>query len=238
MLKAELNVESSSTISPAGDSVFKTMLANQQKWQVNNRDWPFMKKRLDIAMVVGTRFYAVPTVTLTDGNSTTYTVDAIDFERPVTVKVKQGNVWMIDPVQYGINETEFTAFDSEAGTPITNTLVLRWDLVSTSQSASQIEVWPVPNAAQTLRFVGNRPLNPLVADADTADLDDLMLVYFTAAEYLTSIKSADAAAKLAKATARINQLTGSFSRKDERFILGNTHGQGETYYNIPRVTHA
>ena len=233
MFKAEIGTELSAAIAPGGDSIYQTALANQQKWLVNTYDWPFMKKRLDIALVAATRYYAIPTVTLTDADGGNSVVDTLNFERPVDVKVKQNTIWITDPVDFGISEEQFQQTDSDTSTQLDP--VTRWDFDNTTSSL-RFEVWPIPQSAQTLRFVGQRPLNPLVADDDPADLDDLLIVYFTAAEFLARAKQGDAPAKLSKANARMNQLRGSSQSPNNRFILGGGTVT-QTYTNRPRVFH-
>jgi hypothetical protein len=237
MFKAEVGADIDSAVAPGGDSVTSVILANEQKWLVNTFDWSFMKKRLDIALTTGTRYYAVPTVTLTDGNGATYVVDAINFEVQPAVKVKWGAIWITDPVKFGINEIQFQSYDSDAARQVDP--VTRWDW-DNSTAALRIEVWPTPNSAQTLRFVGQRPLNPLVADTDTADLDDLLIVYYAAAKFLARAKQDDAVGMIKKAEARMNQLRGSQQSIDNgRFILGggSDNARERLYNNRPRVFH-
>jgi hypothetical protein len=223
MLKAELRVEPSSSVAPGGDTVFKTLLATQQKWLVDEYDFPFLKKRVDIALTSGTRYYDIPTVVV--GGAT---VPAINFDARVSAKVKLNNTWMFNDLPFGIDEQELVAFDSDQN--VTSGLVLRWDFVATSQTGTQIEVWPEPNQAQTLRFVGNRPLNPLLVDADTADLDDMLLVFFTAAQYLTGVKGADAEAMLVKFQKRLTQVIGKLPKRNERFVMGGDARSERHYY--------
>lgn len=78
-----------------------------------------------------------------------------------------------------------------------------WDVLD-NDGSPQIEFWPVP-ASNDLRamFVGKRDLNPLVEDTDAADLDDLTIVFFAAAELLAGKGDQGAELKLRKAQARL-----------------------------------
>jgi hypothetical protein len=58
--------------------------------------------------------------------------------------------------------------------------------------ASLFELWPIPQTPQTIRFRGERSLNPLAQDTDTADLDDILLIKGVAAQELARRESADA----------------------------------------------
>lgn len=229
MFKAEIRVDPSSSIAPGGDEMFKVLLATQQKWLVDEYDFPHLKKRLDIPLVNGTRYYDIPTVVLSDAS----VVPALNFQGRVSAKLNLGGIWLMDDLPFDVDERELVAFNSDTG--VTSGVVLRWNLVATAQDKTQIEVWPVPNQAQTLRIVGNRPLNPLTLDTHTADIDDLLLVFFTAAEYLTGTNSPDAEAKLAKFQKRLTQVIGKLPKRNDRFVLGGDARQERRFYNRPVV---
>jgi hypothetical protein len=89
----------------------------------------------------------------------------------------------------------------------------------------QFEIWPINVQGQSIRFTGQRALDPLAAGTDTADLDDLMLVLFVAADILARSKQADAKLKLDAATLRLAQQRGGYPTKPKGLIIGNT---GET----------
>ncbi len=220
MFKAEVRVDSSSSVAPGGDDMFKALLSTQQKWLVDEYDFPFMKTRADVPLVAGTRYYNIPAT--------------INLDARVKANIKLNGQWMMEGLPFGIDEHEFAGgFDSDAG--VTGSIVLRWDLIATAPNTTQVEVWPIPNQAQTLRFVGSRPLNPLTDDAHTADIDDLILVFFTAAEYLTGVKGADAQAKLAKFQKRMTQIIGKLPKRNERFVMGGDANSQRRYYNRPTV---
>jgi hypothetical protein len=78
-----------------------------------------------------------------------------------------------------------------------------------------IEIWPISNINGDdatlegyLRFIGIRNLNPLVEDADRADLDDRMLALYVAAKKLAASGAKDAKLKLDEANARYARLRG------------------------------
>lgn len=230
MFKAEIRAELSSGIAPGGDDMFKVVLSNQQKWLVNEYEFPHLKKRIDIPLLAGTRYYDFPTVVLSDAT----VVPALNFDGRVNAKLNLNGTWILDDLPFGIDEKEFAGgFNSDAN--ITGGVVLRWDYAATAQNKTQIEVWPIPNQVQTLRIVGSRPLNPLAADGDTADIDDLLLVFFAAAEYLTGVGGKDAEAKLAKFEKRRTQIIGKLPKRDERFVIGGDARTERRYYNRPVV---
>lgn len=61
-----------------------------------------------------------------------------------------------------------------------------------SLPASIFELWPIPQTPQTIRFRGERSLNPLALDTDMADLDDILLIKGVAAQELARRESPDA----------------------------------------------
>jgi len=82
------------------------------------------------------------------------------------------------------------------------------------------EIWPIPASSQTVRFTGQRNISPLIADTDTADLDDLMIVLFSAAEILTRNKQQDAPLKLQKAQSRLNYVRAAYPRRTSHVVFG------------------
>jgi hypothetical protein len=66
---------------------------------------------------------------------------------------------------------------------------------------------------------GTRNLNPLVDDADQADLDDRLITLFVSAELLAKQKSDDARAKLSMAQRLYDKLKANNS-KIRRFRMG------------------
>jgi hypothetical protein len=71
-----------------------------------------------------------------------------------------------------------------------------------------------------LQFIGKRKLGNLVANEDTADLDDRLIVLFAAAEILANQKSEDAQAKLSLANERYARLKGRSKGGSRDAILG------------------
>ena len=65
-------------------------------------------------------------------------------------------------------------------------------LAPSSLPTSTFELWPIPQTPQTIRFRGERSLNPLALDTDQADLDDILLIKGVAAQELARRESADA----------------------------------------------
>lgn len=113
-----------------------------------------------------------------------------------------------------------TALDNSLGTqqPPTNS----------NAEATVMEIWPIPVSAQTVRFTMQRLLNPLIADTDTADLDDIMLTLFVAAEMLQRRKQEDAQLKLTMANAQLYSVRANYPRRTRKVLL---NGRREGDYN-------
>lgn len=179
------------------------LIQRTQRRLWNDYDWPFLKIKRSIEVQAGQRYYDIP--------------DDLTFERIRFMEFKYGNNWI--PVQYGINRSHYNQFDSDQG--IRSWPVERYD----AYENNQLEVWPIPslNANSTtldgmIRVWGIRNLSPLIAESDTADLDDQLLVLYAAGELLTRQKQADAQAKLAQAQAHYQRLKAR-SAKTETFVI-------------------
>ena len=92
---------------------------------------------------------------------------------------------------------------------------MRW-----TGSKTQIEVWPLPASAQTLRVVGIRELRSLISNSDVADLDDQMIVLFAAAKILKAKKAEDWEDTLSAANSRRIKMRGRTKGASKMTIYG------------------
>ena len=220
MLKATLGENSGTNV--AGDSALKVLLSNEQKWLAGQWDWSFMEHRWPKVIPVGTRFIALPTTTATNvdgasGGDLGFTA-AINFDRPVTVETYYNGIWY--PVENGINSTEFNYLE---GTTDVTDPIRKWRLASNtseSSNADQIEVWPLPVTEQTLRFTGQRQLLTLSSGSDKADLDDMLLVFMTAAKLAARRKLPDASLIASQAQERLRQVRAMYPKREVRLVFG------------------
>lgn len=211
MLKAEIGDNSGTNAN--ADATLNVLLSNMQKWLATEYNWPFLERRWDKIAPVNTQFLTFPTA---DDNTDNI---AINLERPVLVEVFWNNVYQ--PVQYGIGEDEYNTLDfalQQQSDP-----VQKWRAATNPNEPTNpntFEVWPVPVTQQTIRFTGQRAVQTLAADSDTADLDDMLLVMGVAAERLTRFKQADAQLKLAKYQRRLAEIRAAYPTRDSTRILG------------------
>ncbi len=111
--------------------------------------------------------------------------------------------------------------------------VRKWDILEEidfkGAAVIKIEVWPVPSTADTLYFVGKRSLSVLTADADTADLDDALIVRTVAAELTARENKRDSEAHSAAAQTRFTKLKSRQNAGTLPFsMLGPTAGSPDT----------
>lgn len=209
-LKAELR--DTQETNSAVDVEYNYALANRQKDLAFAYDWSFLEHRWDLACAAASRYLNVPTA---DDRGATV---SINFERPVKVE-RLFNTYY-NPVDYGISSEQYN-FRNGVTQPLDP--IMRWQLVTNvneAASPNQIEIWPVPSTAQTLRFTGQRDLLALTDDTKTADLDDLLIVYLVAADYLAMRKQENAPLVLRKANERLVKLRAGYPSDCKTIVFG------------------
>ena len=230
LLKAEIS-EAQET-NTAADTEFNYALANKQKDLANGFDWPFLRDKWDKAVVAGDRYVDLPTSNIRGIAST------INFERPVQV-FRYYNA-KYEELEYGIGTCELNNWNSDLDER--NDPVRRWELDTNSgdtSNADEFEIWPIPAAGQTIRFVGQRAVRALAADADVADLDDMLLVYFVAADYLARREQTNAPLMLGKAQAHLIKLRAGYPTDTDPIVFGkNTRLPRRLVRTVPIIATA
>ena|SRR5208337_2064596 len=218
-LKAEVGYAAGANV--VSDITLAQLLDQQQKWLATEHDWPFLKERWDVQVAPNIRYPALPTV----DDLGTVSVP-IDFERPVQVSRFYNNYW--DDVDYGITDQDYNYVNSDQNVVLDP--IQKWEM----SDEGNFEVWPIPATQQTVRFNGQRLPGSLVSYAGQVptmgalstllDLDDMMVVYFTAVEVLTDLGNPKAQLKLAKAMQRFSQCRGNNPKLDKIRTLGGSPG--------------
>lgn len=85
---------------------------------------------------------------------------------------------------------------------------------SSSAEVTMFEIWPMNQTVQTMRFTGQRALSPLVLDTDTADLDDLLIVWSAALQPQLRNKLADAQYTATQLQQRMAKLRSDLPSRD------------------------
>jgi hypothetical protein len=170
------------------------LLQRTQKWLWEDFDWPTLRVERWIQVQAGQRYYAPPA--------------DMNIDRIQKVELKDGGRFI--PIVAGIDIEHYATYDPElderAYPP------RRWRI----SENEDIELWPIPdtNADDDTRegyvkLTGIRNLSTFVAETDTADLDDQLIVLFAAAEELAAIGAKDAELKRVAARARYDKLRGA-----------------------------
>lgn len=150
-------------------------------------DWPHLRVRRSEALKHGERYYSFPA--------------DLDFNRVEAVELLpvDGGRWRA--LCYGIDAALYNRINSDRGA--TGDYPRHWQVYENRQ----YEVWPVPSHdGDRLRLTGIAEPAALTADAERMDLDDDMVVLYTAAEWLARQKSPDAEIKLQQAADFYNTL--------------------------------
>lgn len=188
----------------------KVILQRTQETLYEEYEWPHLRVQKTLSLSAGQRYYDLPS--------------GLNFDRIQQVKLRYGSVYV--DLDRGIDFDDYSAYDSNAGTPVRSFPTQKWDIRDTG-SGEQIEVWPIPNTSATVYMFGTKTLGNLIQDSDTADLDDRLIVLFAAAEILARQKSNDAKMKLSQAERRLAQLrkNSQSGSKTVQVGLGNRDRQ-------------
>ena len=204
-VRAEAGHSLQANLGTAMREVLVKVLQRQQRRLWEDYDWTFLRVDRDVEVQAGQRYYDIPT--------------DLTLERIEKVQFKYGDRWI--PMHHGIHREHLDQHDSDKG--IRSFPVERW----AEHENDQVEFWPIPSqngslaqSSDIVRFTGIRRLRPLVAESDRADLDDTLLVLYSAAEILAREKSADAGLKLQLAEKHYARLKARNSKSDT-FTLSN-----------------
>jgi hypothetical protein len=159
--RAEISVSLDRTSSQNSLDIHKYAIRNAQKFLYETWDWPMLNIYRDVVLNAGQRLYDFP--------------DQIEYEGVRKVWTKWGAEWV--PVEFGIRPEDYNAFDEGSRSDP----VMRWDV----REGTQIEVWPTPSSAGSLRMSGKMSLLPLVNENDRSTLDDHLIVLFAAWKWLS-----------------------------------------------------
>jgi hypothetical protein len=170
----------------------KYLLARTQEELWTAFVWPDLRTRTHITLTAGQYIYPYPATTSFDMIRETYH----------SLSPGSGNPsW--DGVSYGIGEDYINADGSNTNRADP---VQAWDV----ETAESFRVYPTPDTSGgSLRFVGQKPLAPFIADSDTSTLDATTIVLFTAADLLARAKAEDAPTKMQKAQRHLLKLLGN-----------------------------
>lgn len=209
-LRAETNRSQNVNIGVGELDNLKELLRRNQELLYEEHDWPHMEVERSISLAAGQRYYDFPS--------------DLDYERIEEIAFKYAGAYV--DLTRGISLKDYSKFDSNAATPERSSPAVKWDIRHTG-TTEQFEIWPIPNEAGTVYLRGIKTLNPLVDETDRAELDDRLIVLFSAAELLARSNSGDAKAKAEQANKRMDKLkmTSMTQARTVRMGLGDDRGQ-------------
>jgi hypothetical protein len=199
-LRRELRAETGTSLNPAqgaqAQSTLDIIIARQQRELWDAYNWQHLKIFEDMPLAEGQSRYDYPA--------------AMGFDQIAQLLISSGEGAAWQPLAYGIQAHMIQRGAVQLGTPV------RWrNVVSIDTSGptpvtdpiGQLELLPTPDSDDmVLRFAGQAPLSPLVADNDTCIIDSKAIVLFAAAEMLATQKSEAAPMKLQKAQNYLRKL--------------------------------
>lgn len=205
MLRAEIGDSTNPALGTDQLPAYQQKLRRWQEALYLDNNWQHMFSRSDKVVEAGQRYVDIPA--------------GIDMERLTKAQVRWNDYWV--DIRHGITGDDYSVYDSDANERMDP--IQRWQILDVSGDL-QFEVWPLPATEATIRFEGYRRLSPLIANDDTADLDDNLIVLFAAAEILArqGAKEADAVQNAANAHLSALKRRGNAGPKAEPIIMGKS----------------
>lgn len=224
-LLRDLRAEARLSLNPAHNKQIRDthviMLQRTQERLWDDFNWPHLRAERNQACQAGQRYIQAP--------------DDMTTERLEKIEFRDGDIWC--EMRVGVGARQYNIWDSEQDQR--SWPVERWQI----REDELIEVWPIPGDDADpnglngyYKFTGIRNLKPLVDDSDRADLDDRMIVLYTAAEILAASGAKDAAMKLSMADKRYARLRGQLLPR-RKFSLFNRDPMHKRLHGPPRVSY-
>jgi hypothetical protein len=219
-LRRELRAETGTSLSPTqgvqAQATMDIILARQQRELWDAYTWQHLKIWADKPLADGQAIYSYPVEMDFDQITCIYVATGVVRDKVNASIILSASPWT--PLAYGISASMKRLGPSQQGTP------RRWRNVASvdisgptpiTNPVGQFEVLPVPptypppelpHNDMILRFEGQAPLSPLIADDDKCIIDSKAIILFAAAEMLATQKSEAAPMKLQKAQNYLRKL--------------------------------
>lgn len=184
-------------------------------------DWPFLKCRRDLSVVAGSRYYDVD--------------EDMDYERIIRVRGNGFGQWT--PLVQGITMDDYNIYDSDDDDRASP--AEKWQIIDTDSGVvaaqEQIEIWPLCETAETVRFEGFKKLGPFVQNSATTTLDDTLILLFAAAELLEADESPKAKSVLAKANRLYTRMRAGAPRREGKYVIMGSRTVNPDPHNVQTV---
>jgi len=162
-LVEEVQYELNQVVSPAAGQNFREHIKNRIRREYrrlyNDFNWPELRSWSDKSTSAGQRYYNYPT--------------GVELKTVQDVYVLWGDRY--HRIERGIEPHHYNAYNSDQGARLDPTL--RW----APYGPTQVEIWPIPASASSLRFVAKRAFAQMVDEDDRCGLDTDLVVLFSAA---------------------------------------------------------
>jgi hypothetical protein len=210
-LRRDLRAETGQSLNPAqgvqSQQTQDIQLDRQQRELWDAWQWPHLRYWVDVPISNGQSIIDYP--------------EDMPFDQIVRIFISDG-VSQWKTLAYGLHAYDLQP-SAQTGTP------MRWgNKVSVTggktEPVGKILLVPTPNTNFTLRFEGQAPCNPLVADDDVCIIDSKAIVLFAAAEIMAVQKQEAAALKLTKAQNYLRRLlTNQGADKRANYNMGGNN---------------
>lgn len=195
------------------------LIQREQERLWADHDWPHLIVDRYIPVRAGQRFYD-PRVAFNEAGEPR---TDLSLERITSVSVQDDVIWQ--GLCNGISANDRLAYNSQAGER--SWPPRKW----ARYEDNVIEIWPVPdedadfdgitqNMQGVIRVTGVRDLRPFRDDADRADLDDRLLVLYSAANILAESGAKDFALKMETAQRHYARLKADLSQTEPFQLFG------------------
>ena len=210
------------------------LIENKQKWLANEYSWPFLRVEATVTFAPMQRFGVIPTT--------------ITWDRPWKLETLFNTIWY--PIRQGISSEEYNALSSAGDNrPVQpQDPIARWRIKPGDET--QFEVWPLPVSQQIIKFTANRDVGSLRNTSlggfqfnmtAPVELDDLVLVYFCAAQWYTGKEGFQDTVKMyiQMGLDRLMKLKAIGPNSEDKLVIGNNlldeHGGRLPHYMRPRI---
>lgn len=207
MAREEAGQSSNAAVGRNVSDIFRQYVRRTYERLHQDFNWPHLYRRDDKVLEAGKRYYGFP--------------DDLDPDRLGGVFTLEGEGFHWRGLSYGVGPSEWNRYDPRKDE--------RADPVRAWQRTGEgmIEVWPVPESPQTLRFEGMPVPKTLTADSDVVDLDANVLALFAAGEWLLKQGANDAEMKMQQAQQLYTRLKGNQSESNPVFSVNDTRRKQE-----------
>jgi len=240
-LRRDLRAETGTSLNPAqgvqAQQTLDLIIARQQRELWDAYEWQHLKIWADKPLSDGQAVYSYPAEMGFDQITKLLVATGVVRDKVDPSIIISASPWQ--PLAYGIPARAMRLGTPSHGTP------LRWRNVATvdttgpepvTNPVGQFELMPMPPVYpppqpprndMMLRFEGQAPLSPLVADTDKCIIDSKAITLFAAAEIMATQKNEAAPMKLTKAQNYLRKiLADQGGDKRQNYNLGGSYRGG------------